>query len=920
MNSIYKQITRSSTAAWALAALAAVVLLAGMATPAQAQQHPPAFFPYPSTFQINGVVNSGDLLGVQAAAVGDFNGDGKLDIVSIAGGVWEIDVALGNGDGTFQAPIVNTFTFPQWTSPYAIAVGDFNGDGNLDLAVWCTYAPENYNELIIFLGNGNGTFTYSNTYTAPNAYASPGSNSLYVADFNGDGKLDVAALSPTCGSGNPWYSCVYIYLGNGDGTFQTGAWYTTTDPNHPNNVNAYGMAVGELGTSGQPDIAVTQSNGMVVLLNNGNGTFGTAAYYDDGISNPSEIGIAIGQVRTGQKNDIVISSYRYGDVILYLNQGNGTFALQGSVGQAPGGSASWLVSMADINGDKKLDLVATDSVGEIWTFYGKGNGTFTAGPVYPVQYWEQAPDNLVLADFNGDGVLDIFKPLEGQSWDGQVVLGRSDGTFQTNAAYGWNDNGWGYNLVTADFNGDGYPDVAYSGARSSNLTQPGFEVMLGSSNGVLGAPTFVPVAPTGCGGWTEWIATGDVNGDGKADIVATVYNSSNSGCPNNQVAVLTGKRNGKFNNPVYYSTGSTAQSYDVFLQDVNGDGKPDIVISNSDGTISVLLNKGNGKFGKAIVTTSITQYSPYLNSLAFGDFNGDGKPDIAVATYWNTSDVYVLLGNGNGTFQAPIIVTAPAYTYALASGDFNNDGKLDLLVTLEGDAGCSGPWPGSAAYAFFQGNGDGTFTPGSINCTGSDYPLYPVVADFNSDGTLDAFIPMLSEDGKDPYSFGPALLEGNGDGTFTRIGDFFVGATSRGAVVADFNGDGAPDIGVLNADNYAIGDYVSFVTVMFNNTLPVSVSPLNLNLGTVDVGSHKMETVLLTDNQTSSLKITSITLGGADPGDFSDTSNCGKSLKASFECTIKVTFTPTTTGQRTATLNITDSAGTQVVQLSGTGQ
>ena len=930
MNLIHRQLKHSGMAAIALTMLAAVAILAGISIPAPAQDHPPAFFPYPSTFEINGIVNYGNLLGVQAAAVGDFNGDGKLDVVSVMGGGWEIDVAPGNGDGTFQAPILNTYSFPSNTSPYALAVGDFNGDGKLDLAVWCTYAPGNYNEVIIFLGNGNGTFTYSNTYTAPNAYWNPGSNSLYVADFNGDGKLDLAALAPYCGASNS-YSCVSIYLGNGDGTFKTSVLYSTTDPNHPSNVNVYGMAVGDLTGDGKPDIAVSQSNGMVVLLNNGDGTFGTATYYDNGLNNNSEIGIAIGDVNGDKKNDIVTTTYRYGNLVLYLNQGGGKFALKGSVAQAPPAGYSWLVNMADINGDKKLDLVVTDGVGEIWTFYGKGNGTFTAGPVYPVQYWENAPGNVVFADFNGDGALDIFKPLEGETWDGQVILGRSDGTFQTNAAYGWNDNGYGYNLVTADFNGDGFPDVAYSGARSSNLTQPGFEVMLGSSHGALGAPTFVPVAPVGCYEWTEWIATGDVNGDGKADIVATVGNNSSSGCPNNQVAVLTGLGTGKFNKPVYYSTGSTAQSYDVFLEDLNGDGKPDMVISNSDGTISILLNKGKGTFGTANVITSVAALSPHLNALALADFNGDGKLDIAAASYYPgyyNGNVYILLGNGDGTFQAPITVVASTVssTNTLAAGDFNKDGKPDLLVTVEGP--CSG-WHGSAAYIVLEGKGDGTFTPGPLNCTAGDYPQYPVIADFNGDGKLDAFIPMLENGGKDPY--GPVLLEGNRDGTFTRLGEseyqwasgvetdvfkggFYVGPTSRGAVVTDFNGDGMPDIAVLNADNFAIGDYVTFATVMFNATQPVSVSPLSLNYGSVVVGANKSLTVILTNNQSSTLTVDSITTASGT-GDFTATHNCGNSQKAGFECTITVKFKPSVLGAQTGTLTIKDSAGTQTVQL-----
>ncbi|MBZ5655114.1 MAG: FG-GAP-like repeat-containing protein [Acidobacteriia bacterium] len=926
MNCIRFQVKKFSMAA--LAVLAAVVILAGMDIPAQAQTHPPSFFQYPSTFEINGIVNYGNLLGVQAAAVGDFNGDSKLDIVSIMGGGWEIDVAPGNGDGTFQVPILNTYSFPSNTSPYALAVGDFNGDAKLDLAVWCTYAPGNYNEVIIFLGNGNGTFTYSNTYTAPNAYWNPGSNSLYVADFNGDGKLDLAALAPYCASNLP---CVAVYLGKGDGTFQTAVLYSTIDPNHPGNTNAYGMAVGDLNGDGKPDIAVTQSNGMAVLLNNGNGTFGTATYYDNALGHQSQIGIAIGDVNGDKKNDIVTSTF-LGDVVLFQNQGSGTFALKGSIGKASGGQASWLVSMADINGDKKLDLVVADSVGEIWTFYGKGNGTFTAGPIYAVQYWEQPPDNMILADFNGDGALDIFKPLEGQTWDGQVILGRSDGTFQMNQAYGWTyPPGNGGNLVMADFNGDGFPDVAYGYARSANLTQAGFEVMLGSSHGVLGAPTFV--SAINCGSWTEWIAAGDVNGDGKADMVATINNN----CASSEVAVLIGLGTGKFKAPVYYSTGSTAQPVDVFLEDLNGDSKPDMVISNWDGTISILLNKGKGTFGTASVITSVAAFSPHLHALTFGDFNGDGKLDIAAATYYpqdqspTGSNVYVLPGNGDGTFQAVIATAAaPTYVYtgALAAGDFNKDGKTDLLLTLEGSTGCTGYY-GAAAYVVLLGKGNGTFNSGSLVCTGGDYPQYPVVADFNSDGKLDVFIPMLENNGKNPY--GPVLLEGNGDGTFTRLGEseyqwvngyekevfkggFYVGPTNRGAAIADFNADGTPDIAVLNADNFAIGDYVTFATVMFNATQPVSVSPLSLNFGSVKVGASKSLTVILTNNQNSTLTINSIATASGT-GDFTATQNCGTSRKAGWECTITVKFKPSVLGAQTGTLSIKDSAGTQTVQL-----
>jgi len=907
MNSIYRQVKYPGMAALALTMLAAIVLWAGIATPAQAQNHPPSFFPYPSTFLMNNDVG-GSISPVGAAVVGDFNNDGKLDIVSMEapGGYLEIDVALGNGDGTFRYPLIQNLFSPGQHTPYAMAVGDFNHDGNLDVAVWGIYAANNTAEVMIFLGNGNGTFNWTGTYAAPNSSDwSESPNSLYVADVNGDGKLDLVALTQ--------YNGVFIYLGNGDGTFQTAVGYSTVDPNHPNNYTASGMAVGDLNGDGKLDIAVTESNGMAVLLNNGNGTFGTATYYASGINSQSQMGIAIGDLNGDKKNDIVTTDY-LGDVVVFLNQGSGTFAVKGVVATLT--EPTWLVSIADINGDKKLDLVVTDFAGEVFTFYGKGNGTFTAGPVYPLQYWDQPPSNLILADFNGDGALDIFKAGD-HYWKGQVTLGRGDGTFQTNVAYGRGVTGFGNNLVTADFNGDGFPDVAFSYARINSV--PAFGVMLGSSHGALAAPIYTTFLSVTCSGnYPVWIATGDVNGDGKADIVATIQDYNNTGCKSETLAVFKGLGTGKFSAPVYYSTGASAQSMDVFLADVNGDGKPDIIASNADGTISVLLNKGNGTFGTAKLITSVAALSPHLNALAIADFNGDGKLDIAAASYYPGSysnNVYILLGNGDGTFQAPITVAAaPQYVYTntLAAGDFNKDGKTDLLVTLEGSTGCSG-YQGAAAYIVLLGKGDGTFAPGSLHCTGGDYPVYPVVGDFNGDGKLDAFIPMLEEYGVNSVS-GPVLLQGNGDGTFNRIGEFYAGATSHAAVVADFNGDGTPDIAVLNDDDFAIGYYISFVTVMPNSTQPVSVSPLSLKFGSVAVGASKSLTVILTNNQSSTLTIDSITTSSGT-GDFTASSNCGTSRKAGWECTITVKFTPKALGAQTGTLTIKDSAGTQTVQL-----
>ncbi len=891
MNLLDREKSKFCMAAFALTMLA-VTMFAGAVVPAQAQT---VAFPEATTFLSAPALDTTS--STVAVATGDFNGDGKLDTVNIDSGS-RLNVILGNGGGTFQTPITLNIAASNFF-PEAIAVGDFNGDHLLDVALWATNATTGNSEVHIYLGNGTGSLTYSGTYSASSSgNFNPGPNSLVAADVNGDGKLDLVAMTP--------YNGVFVFQGNGDGTFKTPVANTTVCTSAIGSCGA--LAVGDLNGDGKPDLALqsndTVGGGMSILLNNGNGTFGTPAYYPVGIGGVyAASGIAIGDLNGDKKPDVVVASSTISAVV-YLNQGGGTFAVKGTVGSVPLNPTNNVV-LADINNDKKLDIVIPDGAGDVFTFYGKGNGTFTAGPAYPLQSCNDCSNFLAaVGDFNSDGTLDL---LESNGFNtGTVSLGRGDGAFQTTQLYDYNGNQDAINVVTADFNGDGFPDIAQSVNSSANNGKIG--INLGSSHGVLGTTSYATASCTS--NIVLWVATGDVNGDGKADLVAALQGSSNAGCQTNAVAVLLGLGTGKFKKAAYYPTGSTTQEQTVYLVDVNGDGKLDIVTGNADGSISVLLNKGNGTYSAGTLNTSLTSIFQYGVSLTFADFNGDGKMDIAVTAAANpTSAVYVLPGNGNGTFGSPIATGLPYSPSRLVAADFNKDGKADLLVAGQfSGGGCTSGY--ALTYAFLRGNGNGTFTAGPTECWSPGAPGNPVVADLNGDGKLDVVIPYYGGAG------GPAVLQGNGDGTFIGSQVLYTGRNTTSAAVADFNGDGMPDVALVNTGGFN----PDFLSVMFNSTQPVSISPLNVKYGSVTVGAKKPETVILTNNQKASLGISSITLGGTDPGDFSAKSTCGTSRKPGWDCTITVTFDPTITGARSATLNIKDAVGTQTVQLAGTGK
>lgn len=314
---------------------------------------------------------------------------------------------------------------------------------------------------------------------------------------------------------------------------------------------------------------------------------------------------------------------------------------------------------------------------------------------------------------------------------------------------------------------------------------------------------FLPVETYGSGGQSATsVAVADVNGDGKPDlVVANSCSASGTPCgPGNlagTVAVLLGNGDGTFQNALTYGSGGEITS-SVVVADVNGDGKPDLVLSNScaannsgcvngpsGGTVSVLIGNGDGTFRSAVAYGSGGNGAA---SVAVADLNGDGKPDLLVVSNCGScatgieGQVGVLLGNGDGTFRSAVTyVTVGSDSNFVTVADVNGDGKPDALVTSACDnyAVCN-PAGLIGAVAVFLGNGDGTFQPAVPYASGAPHATSVAVGDVNGDGKPDLVVSNYC-DINGQYCFPTTsayigVLLGNGDGTFGSAVTCAIGA------------------------------------------------------------------------------------------------------------------------------------------------
>jgi hypothetical protein len=386
-----------------------------------------------------------------------------------------------------------------------------------------------------------------------------------------------------------------------------------------------------------------------------------------------------------------------------------------------------------------------------------------------------------------------------------------------------------------DLNGDGKLDVVVGNECASSGCVPNgaaVGVLLGNGNG-----TFQAAVIYGSGGnsgpfWPVSIAIADVNGDHKPDLVV-----ANGG--SNTVGVLLGNGDGTFQPAVTYGSGAF-YPVSVAVADLNGDGKADIVVANEcgsvscDGWVGVLLGNGNGTFQAAVTYSS---GGTYAESVAVADVNGDGKPDLLVSG-GTKGAVGVLLGNGNGTFQpAKTYLTDGTYPFSLAVADVNGDGKLDLVA--------ANSWSGTVGVLL--GNGDGRFQAAVTYISGEPGAQITsvAVADVNGDGHLDLLVTAVQVGANGNYGGAVFLLLGNGDGTFQAAVEYPSGGyQTQGVAAADVNGDGRPDVLLANlcsSNGYNCGGPINLaggsVSVLLNNvgapptttSLVSSVNPADIN-------------------------------------------------------------------------------------------
>lgn len=559
------------------------------------------------------------------------------------------------------------------------------------------------------------------------------------------------------------------------------------------------------------DVAVSSqiSNSVTILLGAGDGGFVEAASYASGAA---PVKIAAGDLNSDSKTDLITVDSSGGSLSIFLGNGDGTFMAAMTTAVTAGIND---VAIGDFTGDGKPDVAVPSPLGSSFSLLaGNGDGTFNQLPEVRTTYY---PRKLVAVDFNKDGKLDLAITNSAFS-SFSVYLGNGNGTFQPELLKFLTNTGELAHIATGNLNGDSNPDLVITSYETAPSGIGAIHIMLGGGDGSFTAQPAIP-----CGKYPQALALADLDNDNKLDILAVTE-------AGDLLELLYGTGDGTFTAAVTLTTPGHTNS--VNASDFNGDGRRDIALTSFSANLITVFQQ------KAVAKTFIGAPANFYpgtgipGSLASGDFDKDGKTDLAAALHNSSlvatlrgdgagqltartdisldhtptgilvtdlnkdgagdiitngdssAQISVALSSGNGTFQPPVSYAADGAQYRTASGDFNGDGNPDLAV--------ANPYAGTVSI--LPGNGSGAFGPQTIFGAGS-FPYDVASGDFNSDGMLD-----LAVTNNDPAASVLYILTGNGAGAFAAPVPYPLSARSDSVVTADFNLDGKLDLALSNTE------------------------------------------------------------------------------------------------------------------------
>jgi hypothetical protein len=754
--------------------------------------------------------------------------------------------------------------------PASVAAGDFNGDGVQDLAL----ANLRSSNVSVLLGDGAGGFG-----PPANFGVSQEPYSVAVADFNKDGRADIA-VGHFFGGGP-----VSALFGDGAGGFSP-AVVVASIPG-PNRV-----AVGDFNGDTNPDIAVGAfQSSPRILLGDGAGNFSVRQV--SGVGGDSRY-LAVGRLNGDAIDDVAFGVQSFpNEVVSVFGNGGGTFAAssRAQLQQSPKA-----VAAGDFNGDGRDDLAVTveHSDARLAVLLNDGAGNFGSPANFRVG---QQPAAASVADFNGDAKADIAVASTTENAV-QVFVGDGLGAFTTTRVRYLTGKA-PVSLVARDFDSDGKADLATANAINPMTSLPGTgtaSVLLGDGAGAFAsarAYSHYFDAPNGVVFSTlAGLAVADFNKNGRADVAVGSFSSSKFSRGLDDGA-------GGLQPPTLFD--APARTVSLASADFNGDANPDVVTADDpSGLISVYLGDGAGGFGAPANT--FVSAGPGPDYVTTGEFNGDGKPDIAVSFRWG--NIGVLLNNGSGGFggfaaNSPFVAGSMRFTVA----DFNGDGKDDIAS--------GGATADSVTVFLNDGQGRMTAsstTPAPVN-NNTDFRLAD--ADFDLDGRADVVI--TNPEGNSVTVFLGDGAGGLGAGTTFAAGQFPVNVT-----VADFDGDTNPDVATSGPGGQEVSVLLGDGAGGFGPPLAYTIPPGlgELAAGLFDADSKPDLAVVSGDSVTILLNTLPASAPCISAGDVTVSEGDAGSVSADFTVTLSAASAQAVRVNYTVT-GTNASAGADFTRASG---